>query len=542
MRVQRVSSVLEMNADLTRGRLAYDRRDWREAYARLRDAQEPEDVMRLAVAAQLAGHEEAALESLQCAHNDFLKRGDVEPAVRAAAHLVIALLDLGDAAQAQGWLARARRILQDSHRDCVEAGYLMVPSALQNLFSGDAARALEIFSEVMKTAVRFGDADLEAMGKLGRGQCLIQAGEIGAGLELFDENMAAVISGETSPVVSGTVYCVVIDSCRRIYDLRRAHEWTQALDQWCESQPGLVQFRGACLLFRSEIKQLHGAWSDALAEANRACELLTTSRTREAAGDAFYQLGEVHRLRGDAEAAEAAYRRANEMGRSPQPGLALLRLARGQIKAASAALRREREDSRDPTRKCAVLPAFVDTMIAAGDLEAAREGAAELDESAQALGAPYVGALADQAQGAVLLAAGEPRPALDRLRSALNVWRELGAPYQAASARMLIGQAHDALGDCDGAALEKEAARKALAELGVKKVPGPVADGLSAREVEVLRLVAAGKTNKAVAAELFISEKTVARHVSNIFDKLGLTSRSAATAYAYEHGLQGPPA
>jgi DNA-binding NarL/FixJ family response regulator len=531
-------------ADLDRGRKEYDRRNWPEAYELLRGAQEPEDLMRLAVAAQLTGHDEAAVEQLHRAHNTFLKRGDAQPAIRAGANLAMLLTNRGELAQAAGWIARCRRMLDELNRDCAEAGYLRIPTALQAVGQGDVAGASAIFKEVIQIAERFDDADLGAMGRLGRGQSLLMTGDIATGLELFDENMVAVTSGELSPIVAGIIYCAVIDGCRRIYDLRRAHEWTQALDQWCESQAGLVPFRGNCLVFRSEIKQLHGAWSDALVEANRACVMLTEPRVQEAAGDAFYQLGELHRLRGDFAAAEAAYLRANGVGRSPQPGLALVRLAQGQIESACAALRREREDARDPSRMTAVLPAFVDAMIAAGDVKAARAGAAELEAAARALGAPpFVRALAEKAQGAVLLAEGEPRSAVASLRSALDLWRDLDAPYEAARTRILIAKAWEALGDLDAAALEIDAARTLFAHLGsaTDNPPAAAPGGLSAREVEVLRLVAAGKTNKAIAADLFISEKTVARHMSNIFDKLGLASRAAATAYAYEHGLQRRP-
>jgi DNA-binding NarL/FixJ family response regulator len=541
-------------ADLARGRRAYDQHDWSETRSGLRaaDAKEPlaaEDLERLAVAEQLMGREDDAVEILQRAYRAFLKRGETLRAARSAGSLVMNLMNRGDMAQAGGWLARCRRLLDDGQRDCVEAGYLLIPAALQALMQGDIPAAAETFARVLEIASRFGDPDLEAMGRMGRGQSLIALGDLDAGLSLFDENMVAVTSGEVSPIVAGIIYCAVIDGCRGIYDFRRAQEWTEALDQWCESQPGLVQYRGNCLVFRAEIMQMHGAWSDAMAQVDLACIRLTTPRVQEAAGDAFYQLGELHRLRGDFAKAEVAFRQASDLGRSPQPGLALIRLANGHVEAASVALRRERDEAREPGRRCAVLPAFVEVMIVAGDLDAASEGAAELHGMAIALRAPYVRALAAYAKGSVQVAGGEPRAALESLRSALSLWRGLDAPYEAARTRTLIGLACRGLNDTDAAAMELDAAHKAFVQLGAsadverlaassKARSSAQAGGLSAREVEVIRLVAAGKSNRAIAALLFISEKTVARHVSNIFTKLGVSTRSAATAYVYEHGLQ----
>lgn len=531
-----------MPADLTRGRAAFLEQDWPEAYANLRGAEDAQDIYMFSAAAQLTGHDDEALEQLQKAHSAFLKRGDVEPAVRAAANMTMSLVNRGEVAKAAGWIARCRRLL-DGRPDCVEAGYVIIPSALMTLRSGGLVRAAEMFDDVIEIAERFGDADLLAMGRLGRAQSLIALGEISAGQELFDENMVAVTNGELFPVIAGIVYCSVINGCRSIYDLRRAGEWTEALDQWCQSQSGMVPFRGDCLVFRSEILQLHGAWDDALAEADKACLLLTQPRVQAAAGDAFYQLGELHRVRGDYAKAEDAYRRASETGRSPQPGLAMIRLAKGQVEAAATALQRERDEARAASSKCAVLPAFVEVMLARGDIAAAGSAAEELEATAESLGAPYVRALASAATGSVLVASRRPDEALAVLRSALRWWQELGAPYEAARTRLQIGLACLALGDRDAADLEVAAARKTFAELGAapdaaKLEVKTVAGGLSTREVEVVRLVASGKSNRDIANQLFISEKTVARHVSNIFSKLGVSTRAAATAYVYEHGLQ----
>jgi DNA-binding CsgD family transcriptional regulator len=251
-------------------------------------------------------------------------------------------------------------------------------------------------------------------------------------------------------------------------------------------------------------------------------------------------------LRGELAEAEAAYRRASDWGRAPLPGLALLRLAQGRTAAAEATVRRVLDESRDGLIRSTMLGPAVDVLLAAGDVPAAREAADELAAIAAGVDLPAAGAAASGAAGAVLLAEGDPKAALGPLRAAWLGWRELDAPYEAARVRVLLGRACRQLGDEDGAALELDAARATFEQLGARpdlaRLDARPGGGLTAREVEVLALVARGKTNRAIAEDLVISEKTVARHLSNIFTKLGLSSRAAATAYAYEHDLVRPSA
>jgi DNA-binding CsgD family transcriptional regulator len=536
---------------LDQGRRSFARQAWADAVAQLSAADrqtplEPEDLERLATAAYLVGRDDDTAEVAARAHHEFLSRGEVERAVRCAFWLAFGFFDRGDRARGGGWMARARRLLDDGQLDCVEQGYLLVPGALQALYEGDNAAAAASFEEAARIGGRFGDPDLVALGRLGLGGARLAEGETTAGVALLDEAMIAVEAGEVSPIVAGFVYCAVIEACQEIYDLRRAQQWTASLTRWCAAQPDLVPYRGQCLVHRSEIMALHGAWPDAMEEARRAAERLSAPPGQAAAGMAFYQQGELHRLRGEHARAEEAYRQASQWGRDPQPGLALLRLAQGQADTAVAAIRRVLDEASDFVSRSRLLPGQVEILLAAGDVQAA-SAAAELTRLADGLGAPFLTAVAAHAQGAVLLAEGDPRAALAVLRGACRAWQDLEVPYEAGRVRVLIGLACRELGDQDGAEMELDAARRVFSQLAATpdlarvealsaKAAGG-AGGLTARELQVLRLVAAGETNKAIGAELFVSERTVDRHLSNIYAKLGVSSRAAATAHAYQHGL-----
>jgi DNA-binding CsgD family transcriptional regulator len=363
-----------------------------------------------------------------------------------------------------------------------------------------------------------------------------------------DETMVAVTAGELSPIVAGIVYCNTIAFCQSVYELRRAHEWTAALTRWCERQPDMIAHKGLCLVHRAEIMTLMGAWRDALEEACRVSERFTQGLLNELAlGHAVYRQGEVHRLQGEFDAAEAAYREASRFGREPQPGLALLRLTQGNGEAAAAAVRRALGETTEPLKRAGLLPAYVEIMLTLGDVEEAHTACRELEEISERQGCNALDAMSAHAKGAAALAEGNARAALPALRHAWQAWQELEVPYEVARVRVLVGLACRALGDDDTASLELEAARGVFKQLGAvldlakvdslaRRSSSIDAHGLTPRELQVL-LVAAGKTNKAIAATLVLSDRTVERHLRNIFTKLGLSSRAAATAYAYEHQL-----
>jgi DNA-binding NarL/FixJ family response regulator len=361
---------------------------------------------------------------------------------------------------------------------------------------------------------------------------------------LLDEAMTAVTSGEISPLAVGDLYCTVIEGCVELFDLRRAREWTAQLSRWCDGQEGLLLYRGQCLVHRAELMRLHGEWTAAADELACARERFAPAAGPMTLAAACYEQGELRRSTGRFAEAEQAYQDAAAHGRDPQPGMALLRLAQGRTDAAHRGIRRALDETEDPLRRCALLPAFVEISLACGDITAARDAADELSGHATRFAAPLLRARADHALGTVLLAENNPVAALTACRPAAARLLELGARQENARARVHIGLACQALGDRDGAAVEWEAARsvfralRAAPDLGwLDRVDVTGTGVLTGREREVLALVAAGRANRAIAAELVISEKTVASHVSHILTKLGLPSRAAATAYAYENGL-----
>ena len=448
-------------------------------------------------------------------------------------------LTLRGESRAAGWFGRARRLVEREGRECVEQGYLALARMFERQAAGDQDGAIAAAAEAAAFGERFGDADLFALAAQDQGIMLIVRGDVAEGLALLDEAMVAVTAGELSPMVNGFVYCGVITGCQAAYEPRRAREWTAALTRWCESQPDMVSFTGTCLVHRAEILQLHGDWREALEEARRARERGEAAQNAPVAALALYRQGELHRLRGDFDAAEAAYRDASRGGCEPQPGFALLRLAQGNVETAVAAIRRLVAETADPVRRAGLLPAAVEILLAAGDLAAARAARDELVELAARGG--MLGALADRSQGAVELAAGDPHAALGSLRRAAQAWLELDAPYEAARTRELVSEACRAVGDADTATLELDAARETFARLGaapdVARLGPDDTHGLTARELQVLRLVAIGRSNREIASALVISEHTVARHVQNLFAKLGVSSRTEAGAFAFTHGL-----
>ena len=535
-----------MSNNLEYGRESYRRCAWEDAYQALGAADQAspllvEDLEKLATAAYLTGRDAQYHRFLERAYHLHIEDGASQRAARSAFWLGLALLFQGEVGQANGWFVRGQRAVKEL--ECAEQGYLLLPVAEGQLAQGNGKAAYAGATTATKLGEQFEDADLVACARHLQGRALIQQKQVESGLTVLDDVMLSVIGGELSPIVTGLIYCSVIDTCQQVYALGRAQEWTVALADWCERQPEMVAFTGSCLVHRAEVLQLQGAWPGAMVEACRACE-----RKGDPPPAAFYRKAEIHRLRGEFDEAEAAYRRASELGMEPQPGLALLRLNQGRTDAAAAAIRRVVGAAAKPLQRARLLPACTEIMLAVGDLNEAQRACGELKAVARQFEAGVLNAAAAHARGAVELADGDARSALTSLRHAFEIWLQLEVPYESARVRVLMSQACLALGDKEGADLERDAARAVFERLGAapdlarleNRLQGRMQQrphGLTPRELDVLRLIAEGKTNKAIASELYLSERTIDRHLSNLFAKLHVSSRSAATAYAYRHKL-----
>lgn len=537
-------------AELIRARETYERGDWAAAFGAwsgvaLTDLA-AEDCTGLATSADLLGHHDLCVSAHQRAFELHLEAGRAAAAALSAVQLALVFNAQGEASLGAGWCARAERLLDELGEPAPERGYVDLHHMQVNLAAGDIEQAMTCAESVLDHGRRFDDRDLTAIGLASTGRLKLYADQVRGGLALFDEAMVAVTTGEVSPVIAGHVYCVMIEGCQEVGDLARASAWTTALSRWCEAQPGLVAFTGQCAVHRGQIMRLHGAFPEAVAEFDAAVERYLATPNASAAGLALAERGDVLRVLGDLDGADASYDRAAGHGFEPQPGLALLWLARGRIKPALAAIRRLLAETPNPVFRSRLLQSAVEIFADGDDLDSARAAAVELEVIAHDFGCDALQAAAAQANGRVALDGDDPSGALPYLRKSAALWSRLECPYEVARVRIQVGRALRALGDEASASVELAAARSAFEALG--SAPGAAAaaallapaglpGGLTAREVEVLRLVASGKNNGQIANDLVLSDKTVARHLSNIFAKLDVTSRTAAAAYAFEHDL-----
>jgi DNA-binding CsgD family transcriptional regulator len=537
-----------MVGGLARARESYLNRGWKaacEGFLAEQGGLCADDLERLAVSAFLVGRNEVSDRAWAHAHRRHLAQGDTGAAIRCAFWLSFRLLNAHDRPEADAWVARLERLGAAAPDDALAQARIGYLTGLRAAFDGRWNPAAEQLGRATARAAEEGDEELAALARLSLGRVRIFLGQIDQGVRLVDDAMLAVRSGPVSPIAVGDCYCTAIDACHDLYDVRRGQAWTDGLSRWCGQQADLVPFVGACLVHCSEFLQLRGAWAEAMAQAGLARQRLERPFRQLAYGAAVYQQGELHRLLGQSDKAEACYRDATAAGRDPQPGLALLRLRQGRAADAARAIGRALDETGDPVARPALLAASVEILLAVGRVAEAGSAATELVAIATALDSPLLGATARRAAGWVRLVDDHVRGALADLRGASDGFHALEAPYEVARTALLIGTARAALGDVEGAGLEFEAARATFGRLGARPdlalVPGQAGSGLTARELQVLRLVTQGETNRSIGLALGLSQRTVDHHVSSILTKLGVSSRAAATALAYRSGLLAGP-
>ena len=534
---------------------AFRRRQWIEARAGFAAAREvtdlgADDLDALGTSAWWIGAIDECTAAWEAAYRAYVADGRPDAAAATALGIGYNGFLRGDEASGMGWLGRAQRLLADLPESMALGGLLQTTQVEAMLDSPDPDGVIASARQVQEMGQRLGEPGLVASGLQGEGRVLIKNGRVAEGLALLDEAMVSVLADEVPPEIAGNIYCNVIAACHELADYRRMRRWTEATERWLETMPVAVVFAGICRVHRAQLHQLTGDWDRSEREAAQVCVDLADLLTATAA-EGHYQVGEIHRLRGELDAAEDAYRRAHGLGRDPQPGQALLRLAQGRAEAALASIRSALiAQPGNRLARARLIAAQVDIAVAADDTATARKGSAELDETADDFASAGLRAAAEQARGAVLLAEGHVAEAVPVLVAACRGWQEIGAPYECARIRVLLAAAYQRLGDADSADLELAAAAEAFARLGAApdaadvtamRRPAARPGGLTEREVEVLACLAAGRSNKEIAAALVISDKTVQRHLANIFTKLDLKSRTAAAAYAFEHGVVPAP-
>ena len=532
---------MDENTDnVTQARQAYAARDWATAAAHFdivaAERLTADDLAAYADAVWWLGRIDDNLRLGAASYDAFLAESRSAEAALSATVLGIFHMARGDEPQAAGWLGRAGRLADDIPESAAH-GYLVNFTVVEaSLMAGQPAAALDAARRVQDIGRRIGAPDLVAVGLNGEGRALIRSGHVVDGLAVLDEAMVTVLDGRLAPFISGTLYCHTIAACHEVADLSRMSRWTDLAERWLSTFPAAVFFAGLCGVHRAQILLLRGEWAEAEQRALRIVRDLEGNRIDYAA-EAWYLVAETRRLRGEPSSIDA-YDEAHARGRDPQPGRALLRLQEGDSAGAAASMRTAvAAAGTDPLRRAPLCAAAVEIAIAAGHLDDAAVAASELAATAATYSTSGLEAMAAGARGAVLLAEDRAEEALPVLRDACRRWHELGAAYDAASTCVRLAAAYRALGDEASAAAEFSRAEATFEQLGAHRPARELPGGLTRRECEVLALVADGRSNREIGEKLFISDRTVARHLTNIFHKIGTTSRTQAARYAIDHGL-----
>jgi DNA-binding CsgD family transcriptional regulator len=537
---------------LAQAREAYAHHRWDVAYTHFAemasaDHLDTDDLAAFADAAWWLGNTDRSLELSEEVYRRCLQGHHTPTAARLAVEMGFLWLIRGEQQIGSGWISRARRLLAEIP-ECAELGYLRYLAVLEALNTARFDEARAIAREMQRLATTHDDPTLCAMALVLEGISTVRSGQVADGLALCDEAMLPIRAGDVERSWAGNLYCLVMAQCFELADFERARAWTDATERWCDQFSNAAMFTGICRVHRAQLLHLEGAWDQAESRAAQACRDLADMNV-EVVAAGHYEIGELRRVRGDDDA-EQAFARAHALGRDPQPGLALLRLAQGDPTTARTALETSLAATHAPLPRVPLLAALADVAEATQDPNLAGSVAAGLATIAATFTTPGLQARAATAAGVAHLLADEPGQALVTFREACRVWRSVGGRYETARAQVRLSRALAAVGDTDAARREREQAIATFEALGARpdldavaaagRVTAPAAPGgLTGREVEVLRLVADGASNAAVAEQLTISERTVERHISNIFLKLGVSSRTQAARFAFEHGLVG---
>lgn len=534
----------EFDQLLVAARTAYAQGDWRAAYGHLSQARtvaelSAGDLSLLGSAAWWLGQVKESLELAEDVYHRLENDGDAAGAAMKALDLGLVWLIRGDVVISSGWISRARRILQELPEG-PEHGYLIYLHAAIAWESGDLTLAREAAAKLRELGHRLRSPALTSFSLVLAGLSDISNGDTASGFAQLDEAMLPVLAGQVLPEWAGGIYCTVIHACHNLGDVHRMRSWTRATEQWCEQFSGDVVYSGICRIHRLQLASIEGDWEAAEAAIEQSGSELV-GRNNWVAGEAFYQLGELRRLRGNVTGAFKAYARARSLGTDPQPGESLLQQASGEKDAAWSGLC-EALAGRDQLACARLLQSAVEIALARGFMEEANRLCVQLEETAEVFATTGFRAWAGQARAALLIAQSQYAEALPVLKATAGEYRAMHARYETARTYELLSQAHRGLGQTGAAAADSAAALAIYRELGalpdIQRLDGGrLPGGLTRREADVLALIAAGATNKETAEALFISQKTVGRHLANIFVKIGVSSRTAAAAWAHGHGV-----
>ena len=521
-------------------RQAHAAHDWATAAARFgavgADRLTADDLASHADALWWLGRAEDNLRVEAAAYEAFLADSRAAEAGWAALLLGIFHMGRGDLPQGMGWVGRAGSLLRGVP-ECPAHGLLIQVTEVEpSLQTGRFGAAVDSARRMQALGTRLDEPGVVLLGINCEGRALIRAGQVIDGLALLDEAMVAALDSRVAPFVAGSLYCHTIAACHEVVDFLRMSRWTDLTDDWLSTLPAVGVFGGLCAVHRAQLHLVRGAWDEAERSALEVVADLDAMRVDYAA-EAWYVVGEARRLGGNPRSADA-YDEARARGRDPQPGRALLQLREGDAAGAATSIRTALAAvGDDPVRRAPLCAAAVEIAVAAGRLDDAKAAAKELAETTLTYATSGLEAMAVTARGAVVLAEDRAEEALPLLRDACRRWRELGAPYEAAGTCVLLAQAYRSLGDEVSGAAEAAQAEATYARLGVRRPASALPDALSRRECEVLALVAEGHSNRRIGETLFISDRTVARHLTNIFHKIGVSSRTQAARYAMDHGL-----